>query len=101
MSTRTNSPTTSAPTPARDAVKRSAAAPLATASSTSSTRRPATSAPRAGGAARAWDRAGARVAHQQHPAAGDVGPADRRLVELVALVSRLADERERQPRGQR
>ena len=56
---------------ARASVKRSTAAPLETASSTSSTRRPATSAPRTGGSSTSWPR------------------------------SRLADEGERQPAGQR
>ena len=49
MSTRTNTATTSAPTSTREPVKRSTDVPVEIASSTSSTRRPATSAPRTGG----------------------------------------------------
>ena len=72
MSTRTNTPTTSAPTPAKEAVKRWTDVPVEIASSTSSTRRPA-----------------------------HICPSDRWFVDLVTAIPRLADERERQLCDQR
>ena len=92
------------PTPWRSAAGDGGLTDSATSRMSTRTNTPITSAPWADQRGReALDRRAARhgVVDEQHPPARHVGPADRRLVDLMAAVPGLADEGERQPRRQR